>query len=715
MAKRHREETAAVADIGELPPPANPARREACRLDLHRFLQDYFPHSSGKRPFSPDHIRVIQRIQQALSVGGNFAQAMFRGSAKSTIAENAAIWATIFGHRKFVPIIGANAGAAERSIESVKIELETNDLLAEDFPEVCVAVRALEGRPQRCASQCHTALVPCIDCQGTGKLAAGKARKKKATPRCPKCRGHGRIKSTTRTHIEWTAKRIVFPSIAGSAASGAIITAHGITAASRGLRYKRADGSQQRPDAVLIDDPQTDESAQSPRQVVKRLDLITKNLLKLGGHDKQIAAVLTGTVIEPDDVVDQLLDAKKYPSWQGERIQMVRKWADAHEPMWLGEYARLRNTYDAETPGSQKLAHQAANEYYAANRAAMDAGAVVCWEHCFDRDREISAIQHAYNLLIDDGPDVFASECQNQPVARAAEEGHLESRQVAAKSVKLPRGIVPAWATHLTAFIDVQEKALYGGVVGWGDGFRGQVLHYGTFPDQKKAYFGYREVKVTLARLFPNHGKESMLRAGLEAFCELLLGSAYKREDGAEMRVGAAMIDAGDGDHFDIVNEFCRRSRFAPILKPSKGRYVGASSAPWEMYPKRAGEVMGHHWLVAPVPKSPAVRLCHFDTNYWKNFIHTGFKEPLGSRRGLEIFDGDHRMLADHVTSEFGVKTEGRGRVVTEFKLRPGRDNHLLDVIVGCAVCASMVGIKLDIGTKPRRTTRKRGGAVSYL
>jgi hypothetical protein len=46
----------------------------------------------------------------------------------------------------------------------------------------------------------------------------------------------------------------------------------------------------------------------------------------------------------------------------------------------------------------------------------MDAGCLVSWEHCFDRDTELSAIQHAYNALIDDGEEVFASECQNEPL-----------------------------------------------------------------------------------------------------------------------------------------------------------------------------------------------------------------------------------------------------------------------------------------------------------
>jgi hypothetical protein len=71
--------------------------------------------------------------------------------------------------------------------------------------------------------------------------------------------------------------RSCFPTIPGSVASGRILTARGITAASRGMKHKRPDGTQQRPDFVLIDDPQTDESAATELQVNKRLGTIRKS------------------------------------------------------------------------------------------------------------------------------------------------------------------------------------------------------------------------------------------------------------------------------------------------------------------------------------------------------------------------------------------------------------------------------------------------------
>jgi hypothetical protein len=62
-----------------------------------------------------------------------------------------------------------------------------------------------------------------------------------------------------------------------------------------------------------------------------------------------------------------------------------------------------------------------------------------------------------------------------------------------------------------------------------------------------------------------------------------------------------------------------------------------------------------------------------------------------------------HRLLADHLTAEYRVRTQGRGRTVDEWKIRPQQaDNHWLDGVVGCAVAASLQGCVL-FGTEGER------------
>ena len=72
-------------------------------------------------------------------------------------------------------------------------------------------------------------------------------------------------------------------------------------------------------------------------------------------------------------------------------------------------------------------------------------------------------------------------------------------------------------------------------------------------------------------------------------------------------------------------------------------------------------------------------------------------------------------MLAEHITAEYRVRTEARGRVVDEWKLRAGRpDNHWLDCLVGCAVAASIQGAVL-FGTEASGLTSRKRMKLSQL
>ena len=64
-----------------------------------------------------------------------------------------------------------------------------------------------------------------------------------------------------------------------------------------------------------------------------------------------------------------------------------------------------------------------------------------------------------------------------------------------------------------------------------------------------------------------------------------------------------------------------------------------------------------------------------------------------------------HRLFSEHLTAEYKVRTEGRGRVVDEWKIKPTQpNNHWFDGIVGCAVAASIEG-----GILPGRNRGRKG------
>jgi len=671
---RQRNATLSLSgrDIGDLPAVADADRRAKAERDFRFFCEAYFPQTFHLK-WSDDHLKVIAKIEQAVLEGGLFAMAMPRGSGKTSLCETACLWAMLYGHREFVTLIGSDEEHASSMLESIKAELENSELLAGDFPEVCHPIRSLEGIHQRAA----------------GQLYLGE-----------------------QTHIGWTAKEIVLPTIAGSRASGAIIRVAGITGRIRGMKHKRADGASVRPSLVLIDDPQTDESARSPSQCATRERILAGAILGLGGPGKKIAGLMTLTVVRPDDMADRILDRDKHPQWQGERTKMVYSFP-VRDALWQ-QYAQLRADGLRNDRGIVE-----ATAFYGQHRTAMDEGARIAWPERFNHD-ELSAIQHAMNLRLQDEHAFFA-EYQNEPLPEvAADDDLLSTDQIAAKVSGHARGELPIGCTRLTMFVDVQGKALFYLVAAWEDDFTGYVIDYGTEPDQKAAYFTLRDVRRTLAAATPRAGVEGAIFAGLERLTEAYLAREWRRDDGAMVRIDRCLIDANWGSSTDVVYQFCRQSSHAGVLTPSHGRYVGASSLPFSEYKRKRGDRVGLNWRIPVVTGKRAVRHVIFDTNYWKSFAHARLAVPMGDPGCLSLFGSkpeSHRLLSEHLTSEYRVKTEGRGRTVDEWKLRvEGLDNHWLDCLVGSAVAASMQGAIL-FGTdrlavaRPRvRLSELRGG-----
>jgi hypothetical protein len=692
LKERARARNAALSlagrDIGELPAVANPERKEKAATDFRFFCEAYFPQTFHLA-WSPDHLKVIAKIEQAVMEGGLFAMAMPRGSGKTTQAESACIWAVLYGHRDFVCLIGSDEGHAMDMLDSIKTELDGNDLLLEDFPEVVYPIQCLDGIANRCSGQLY---------QGE------------------------------RTHIGWTAKEILLPTIrpAGwlesdalhtlvrpdgfSLASGAIIKVAGITGRIRGMKCKTPDGRSLRPSLVVLDDPQTDESARSLSQCATRESILAGAVLGLAGPGKKISGIMPCTVIRPGDMADNILDRDRHPEWNGERTKMVYSFP-ANEKLW-SRYTEIRAECLRRGEGIAE-----ATEFYRAHQDEMDEGAVVAWPERHNHD-ELSAIQHAMNLKLQDEAAFFA-EYQNEPLPEeTAEADELTADQIAAKTNRMRRGEIPLGASHLTMFVDVQASLLFYVVAGWEDDFTGYVVDYGAYPDQKRPYFTLRDARHTLAAATKGAGLEGSIYAGLEALTAACLGREWRRDDGAMLRIERCLVDANWGSSTDVVYQFCRQSSHAGVMMPSHGRFVGASSQPFSEYKRKVGDRVGHNWRIPNVRGKRAIRHVVFDTNYWKSFVHARLATPMGDRGCLSLF-GDkpeqHRLFADHLTAEYRVKTEGRGRTVDEWKLRPERaDNHWLDCLVGCAVAASIQGAVL-LGTEHAQPVQRKRVSFAEL
>lgn len=664
-ARRSSERSLEGRDIGELPAVENQERKESCRNDFKLFCETYFPEVYQLK-WSDDHLRAIAKIQKSVLEGGLFALAMSRGSGKSSLTETAAIWAMLYGHREFVVLVGASESAALEMLDSIKTEFEVNEHIAADFPEVSYPIAKLEGIANRCA----------------GQLYKGE-----------------------RTRITWTANEIVLPTIAGAASSGVIVRVAGITGRIRGMKYKKPDGRTIRPEFVVIDDPQTSESADSVEQTRKRVRVLAGDILGLAGPGKKIAGIMPCTVIRPGDMAEQILDKTKHPEWNGERCKMIYQFP-RNDELWE-RYADLRADELRECGTFER-----ATEFYREHRAEMDEGAVVSWPDRYNYD-EISAIQHAMNLKLTDEA-AFWAEYQNEPLPEdLGTDEQLTVDGIVNKLNGHAQRTVPVSANHVTMFIDVQKTLLFYVVCAWDDDFTGYVIDYGAWPDQRRRYFTLGEANPTLQAKFPRSGLEGCLYGGLKALTEDYLSREFTRDDGAAMRIEKCLVDANWGQSTDVVYQFCRESAFANVIIPSHGKYIGASSKPMSEYKKAVGDRVGHNWRMPNIRGKRAVRHVVFDTNYWKSFVASRLLESMGDRGSLSLWGRSseaHMLFAEHLTAEYRVKTEGRGRRVEEWKMRPeGADNHWWDGLVGCAVAASMTGCVLE-GTDvvPKRKTDAR-------
>ena len=656
-AEAKRFESAKGREIGEMPPVKKPKRRAAAAKNFRLFCETYLAESFPLA-WSADHLTAIAKIEASVLRGELFAFAMPRGSGKTTLCEAACLWAMLYGHRQFIVLVGADQTIASAMADSLKAQIENNDLLLDDFPEACYPVRCLDRIAQRAKGQTYQ----------------GKP-----------------------TEIDWAADQVTLPFIKGSPSAGACVRVAGITGRIRGLKHTRPDGKTIRPSLVLIDDPQTDESSASPSQCSTREKILAGAILGLAGPGTKIAGLCTITVIRPDDLADRLLDRARHPAWQGERTRLVYEWPKA-EDLWL-EYGELRRAGQRNGTGTAE-----ADAFYAERREAMDAGCRVAWEQRKNED-ELSAIQHAWNLRIDRGESAFAAEFQNQPIAEDVASDKLDKRALALRVTTLPKGVVPANHHQLTAFVDVQDRVLFWLVASWSESFGGHVVQYGVYPDQGVSFFEAGSAKRTLAKAAGNVGFEASLNAGLEHVTQMLLAKDWKREDGTAMRIGQLLIDANWGKSTQTVRTFVKRSPLTTLILPSHGRGIGASSPALTDKGKTRGDKLGLNWRIGNVNGQRSVT---FDTNFWKTFVASRLRLATGDPEALMICAGEHDLLFEHLSNEYPVRTESaRGRVVDEWKLSGTRfENHWWDCLVGSACAASIAGVQptaTEVGVRQRR------------
>lgn len=649
--------------------------RELCKNDLETFNVLIFPKSTGLKPFGQVQRDSIAHDQSVIDEGGKIVKAEPRAFGKTTRTANATLWAALFGKRSFVVVFSASMDKSKTQImEGWKTELLTNERLYWMFPWLLWPLICLDNKPQRCNSQ---------------------------------------TMSGRPTRVKWTSDRIVFPNVPGVAGSGAIIMALPLKSA-RGANHKMQDGTVLRPDLLIFDDVQKDEDAENPKTIAKREDDIEHTAMLLGGHSKSMSAIMNCTVRKPDDLSERYL---KKAGWRRVRYKLLTKRADNEKTFWLGQYRDIRLAYDPEDPIDQKRAHKEALQCYRDNREIADAGAEVTWEWAYewadDDPTEISAIQHAYNYLIDKGENVFLCECQNEPAIETGGLVILKPDQMKRKQSSFLRNEVPASCIKLTAQTDIHDDIHYWSVWAWEPRFTGYLIDYGTYPIQRTRYFSHEMLPVPLSQVFPGCDVPARVTAGLNALIHGLehetnteynhhglLHREWLRTDAVPLKIAMMGIDA-NGAESQAVKDFIRGSVFKELMYPSFGRGILATTPPMSTWRKQGRRDDGPEWITQEGKPGEPIGIL-FDTNFWKTQFHKALSLAPGSQGASYVYKVDdpehHRLLADHWYAERPKEVICGNRVVYEFPQKFKGDNHLFDTGVGARVAASKVGIRSTSG-----------------
>lgn len=641
---------AAERDI-QLKPIADPCRRAECEADIYKFLPTYMSEKF-KLSFTENQREMVEAIMQCGQFGGDKAIAAPRGGRKTTTTEGVVIYCLLLGLLRFPLIVAATGPDAARILDNIKHELEFNDLLAADYPEVCGPIRALEGAPQRANMQ-----------------TVGGAR----------------------THIKWSHDLVVLPTVPGSKSSGSVLMTRGLDAAVRGIKYHDL-----RPDLVLIDDAETRESAASEHQCEIREQTIDRDIAGLGGLSQKVARVFLGTCQNRSCVTFKFTDPTQKPSFGGVRYRFVIRWPDRKE-LWE-EYVRLRQTGMETGDRNARQAHA----FYLENRAAMDAGVEVNDVDRFESivladgsRKEVSPIQHAYNFIADKGPEAFATEYQNDPPENERESRLLLTSHHIQNNCGsgLEKREVPEGTVCITVGGDVQKLGLHYVAIAWSEEAAGCLIDYD--------FFEFRTAGKAAADC------ELEILEGLFAWHAAQQEHPFVDKRGEQWLADLTLIDTGwkeESWNSQPVQVFCGQVGFNACL-PSKG------VSPYHRPKDSRNVIHGEHWHVAFPGGVPVVQM---NSDHWKLKVHEGFLAERGKPGSLSLFeppriDGRRARVAHLSYSKHILAETWESRFVPGFRgMRTGwwkspKANHYFDATYQAIVGRSMWGLSVlnRQGTQP--------------
>lgn len=649
-----RKKRADERDIKNIPDRLNPSRWESCQFDLKLFLETYLGEQFCKS-WSDAHLRCIAKMQYGILNGGYFALAMPRGEGKTTIAKGAAIWALMYGHRKYIVLIAATERKATQLLGSIKKILRFNTTLLEDFPEVIIPVRDLQGKGSRCSSQT------------VGGVSTG---------------------------MVWKTDEVVLARVDGSLCCESRIEVAGITGEIRGRNATLMDGTEIRPDFVIPDDPQTHSSAKSPTQCDDREEILRTDVLGLAGPGEKLACFIPCTVIKKNDLADRLLDNELNPDFRGEKTGAIISWPDNLEEDDDKEGITWDDYNEARIAGLQLEDNgKSANEFYIEHCFDLEKGHKVGWDGRKNED-DVSALQSLMNQYYAMGKEAFYSEYQNTPIEHDESIFDLTPETVCSRLNKYKRLHVPEEATMLVSMADINYVGINVTVAAFKNDFTGWIVDHFKFPEGEKA--------VLIKKNTPeNQVAQIVAKAVIDV--EKLLETKGYLQNGEDMKIDVKLFDGN----------FWTAHVMAAIKSIRKKSVIADRGTAAKKYrvPRDQKKIIGRPYHECHKEKGPLGRQIRHNADFWRMVTQKAFLLAPGVPGSLSLWGNDpnrHRTYAHEVCGEKLIQfVPGEPNDLFQWHMVPGQANDQLDSTVGCLVAAASLGASLD-GIKKRKRPKKQ-------
>ena len=600
-AERVRDYNARKNDIGEIPSVRHPRLKELCRYNLEAFGW-YYCRSILKHRASPEiKSSLIDEVQNCILNGGQSLKLYGRGAGKSTWIEHIApVWAILYGHRRFPVVIAATLKQAKKGLKTIKKLLSRSPEILADFPAIAVAVRALEGISQRAVAQTY----------------------------------HGEP-----TDIEWGSDQITLPTLRDAngdlldAGCGAIIAATGVGGAIRG-----ANESGQRPDFLIIDDPQTKKAAHSPAMVQDIIDYIRQDALSLAGHDSTMSAFVTVTPQCFGDVATELSSQTKYPEWSVTVQPFIMRTC----PDWSKLTAEFCERYAADM-ANHDHSKPLSTQWYRERRHLFATVKTIDAEQ-YDHARELDVVHHLLNLRAKLGEQAFNAEIMMEVVDKASEL-KIDPDHVSKALNGTPRGVLPPGTDCVVGFCDVNQKK--------GAGLSWMLVAFG--PQRVAAIIDYGRFPANGAPLVPEGSsadtRNKLVAAGLNYIVKIMREKRIVDVRGNRVPLRALAFDRGWLP--DVVHRalYVMRQKLAIPFN-----LVAMRGFPWNKFGTRESDVLRRDssgYVFAT--RSQYGEYIAQMSAYWREIAQSGFVETPLMPGSVSIFGKsatEHFQLANEICAE---------------------------------------------------------------